>query len=391
MRWAWDKRNTYRRAADRGIPVPRTWVPRDVRELGRLPVSYPVAIKPAIKEHFIYHDQGEGLAGRRSRATRGQIRAGAGSRWRRRGHGAGAHPGRRPSPVRLLLLLQAVAIARNHGRAPPEAASGGVRAREHLRRDRRPSRARIDVRGVPSVDRLLRPRRARVQARPAGRCASSCSTSTHAAGATTRLGARAGVDFPALLFEDLAGHAPRERRAEIGVRWVRLVTDLPTAALEIARGRLSVRGYLRTACRRSTSSRSSAATTLFPDCSSSPSSPISSGSEGTSDRGCRRTADRRRARSGDRAAFLWKWRLGLRDLLPFVLVLTLAGVGVAAAIWWRSELTEVGLRCSCGRGRSESPPSRLSTGSIVTRKNAPRPRRRRAQPGGRRGDLCLRI
>ena len=55
VRWAWDKRNTYRRAADRGIPVPRTWVPRDVHELGGLPVSYPVAIKPAIKEHFIYH------------------------------------------------------------------------------------------------------------------------------------------------------------------------------------------------------------------------------------------------------------------------------------------------------------------------------------------------
>jgi predicted ATP-grasp superfamily ATP-dependent carboligase len=49
-----------------------------------------------------------------------------------------------------------------------------------------------------------------------------------------------------LLFEDLAGRTPRERRAEIGVRWVRLVTDLPTGALEIARRRLSVRGYLRT-------------------------------------------------------------------------------------------------------------------------------------------------
>jgi predicted ATP-grasp superfamily ATP-dependent carboligase len=60
------------------------------------------------------------------------------------------------------------------------------------------------------------------------------------------LGARAGVDFPALLFEDLAGRTPRERHAEIGVRWVRLVTDLPTGALEIARRRLSVRGYLRT-------------------------------------------------------------------------------------------------------------------------------------------------
>ncbi|HEX3256637.1 MAG TPA: hypothetical protein VHQ96_12670, partial [Gaiellaceae bacterium] len=46
VQWAWDKRNTYRRAADRGIPVPRTWTPREVGELARLPISYPVAIKP---------------------------------------------------------------------------------------------------------------------------------------------------------------------------------------------------------------------------------------------------------------------------------------------------------------------------------------------------------
>src|SRR3954468_18918309 len=55
VRWAWDKRNTYRQAASRGIPVPRTWAPRDASELARLAVSFPVAIKPAIKEHFIYH------------------------------------------------------------------------------------------------------------------------------------------------------------------------------------------------------------------------------------------------------------------------------------------------------------------------------------------------
>ena len=169
VRWAWDKRNTYRRAADRGIPVPRTWAPRDVHELGGLPVSYPVAIKPAIKEHFIYHTKAKAWRADDLRATRGQVREGAGFPRRRRGHGAGVHPGRRPAPIRLLLLLQAFAIARNHGRATPATASGGIRACEHLRRDRRPSRARIDVRGVPSVDRLLRSRRARVQARPAGR------------------------------------------------------------------------------------------------------------------------------------------------------------------------------------------------------------------------------
>jgi phosphatidylserine decarboxylase len=42
-------------------------------------------------------------------------------------------------------------------------------------------------------------------------------------------------------------------------------------------------------------------------------------------------------------AFAWKWRLGLRDVLPFVLALTIVGVGVAAVVWSQSELAGVWL------------------------------------------------
>jgi len=40
---------------------------------------------------------------------------------------------------------------------------------------------------------------------------------------------------------------------------------------------------------------------------------------------------------------VWKWRLGLRDVLPYVLALTIAGVGVASVVWWTSGLTGVWL------------------------------------------------
>jgi len=53
VRWAWDKRNTYRLAAQLGIPAPRTWYPRDVGELEALELELPVALKPAVKERFI--------------------------------------------------------------------------------------------------------------------------------------------------------------------------------------------------------------------------------------------------------------------------------------------------------------------------------------------------
>jgi D-aspartate ligase len=53
-RWAWDKRKTYELAAQLDIPVPATWYPRDASELRRIDGSFPLVIKPAIKEHFVY-------------------------------------------------------------------------------------------------------------------------------------------------------------------------------------------------------------------------------------------------------------------------------------------------------------------------------------------------
>src|SRR5580658_20644 len=36
IKWAWDKRNTYRLAQELGIPTPRTWYPRTVEDLDQI-------------------------------------------------------------------------------------------------------------------------------------------------------------------------------------------------------------------------------------------------------------------------------------------------------------------------------------------------------------------
>lgn len=56
---------------------------------------------------------------------------------------------------------------------------------------------------------------------------------------------RAGVDFPYLLWRLATGDAVPPVRAEAGVRWVRLTTDLLAAWGELTAGRLSPRAYLR--------------------------------------------------------------------------------------------------------------------------------------------------
>jgi D-aspartate ligase len=59
------------------------------------------------------------------------------------------------------------------------------------------------------------------------------------------LGSLAGIDFPYLLWRIIVGKRVRKRTGRVGVRWVRMSTDVPAALHEMFRGRLSLRSYLR--------------------------------------------------------------------------------------------------------------------------------------------------
>jgi D-aspartate ligase len=57
------------------------------------------------------------------------------------------------------------------------------------------------------------------------------------------LGGAAGVDFPYLQYADQVGEPIGGFNAKPGVGWLRLVTDLPTAALDLCKGNLGLRTY----------------------------------------------------------------------------------------------------------------------------------------------------
>jgi D-aspartate ligase len=59
------------------------------------------------------------------------------------------------------------------------------------------------------------------------------------------LGSRVGVDFSYLLWRMVRGEAVPEVHGGPGARWIRMNTDFPIAILEIMRGRLSLGDYLR--------------------------------------------------------------------------------------------------------------------------------------------------
>src|SRR4029077_5135592 len=59
------------------------------------------------------------------------------------------------------------------------------------------------------------------------------------------IGGPAGVDFPYLLYADQVGKPSDRCRASAEVGWLRLITDLPTVALDLWDGELDLRSYWR--------------------------------------------------------------------------------------------------------------------------------------------------
>jgi D-aspartate ligase len=244
IQWAWDKRNTYRLAATLGIPTPQTWYPQDLHELEQIECDLPLAIKPAIKEHFIYATK--------AKAWRANNRSELEKRFR------DALALVAPGEVMVQELIpgdgrQQYAycaffknrcaigsmVARRRRQHPPEFGRAStfvetvnVPLLEEL--SLRFLRA-IDYYGLVELEYKLDPRDGQFKL---------LDVNARTWGYHT-LGLQAGVDFPSLLFLDQLGRPAATCRTQPGVRWIRLVTDVPTCALELLSGRLAWRDFFR--------------------------------------------------------------------------------------------------------------------------------------------------
>jgi D-aspartate ligase len=245
VQWAWDKRNSYKLAEDLGIPIPITRYPQHIDELADLAnLQPPFAVKPAIKEHFIYatkakawrannHDQLLALFRKASEfVPRGEVMVqelipGGGSQqysycaFFRNGQAVGKMVARRRRQHPL-----------EFGRASTYVETVDIPILEELAE--RFLRA-IDYYGLVEVEFKLDPRDSQyklldVNARTWG---------YHS------LGAKAGTDFSYMLFADQIGLPISPCRAQPGVAWMRLSTDLPAAFMGLLAGEMDFKSYIR--------------------------------------------------------------------------------------------------------------------------------------------------
>lgn len=244
VKWAWDKRNTYALAANLGVPSPRTWYPRSVDGLGSIDGEPPFVLKPAIKEHFIYATK--------KKAWRANTRAQLTELFQLASELVPADevmvqeliPGGGSQQYAYCAFFKDARpvgrmMARRLRQHPPMfgKASTYVETVEINELESTSSRflAAINYYGLVELEYKL-------DARDGSYKLLDFNARTWG---YHSLGGRAGVDFPYLLYRDQMGQPVEQCRATAGVRWVRLLTDLPTALLELRRGRLDWRAYVR--------------------------------------------------------------------------------------------------------------------------------------------------
>jgi D-aspartate ligase len=244
VKWAWDKRNTYHLAQELDIPTPLACCLEHVDDWSRVDFAPPYAIKPAIKEHFVYATKAKAWRADSREELKSLVRKasefmdpselivqevvpGGGNQqfsycvFFRDGRAVGSMVAkrRRQHPLQF-------------GRASTYVETVDIPILEELS-DR--FLKAMDYYGLVEVEYKLDPRDSQyklldVNARTWG---------YHS------LGASASVDFAHMLYLDQIGQSVSSCKGPSGIGWVRMTTDIPAAFLAYLGGDLDLRTYLR--------------------------------------------------------------------------------------------------------------------------------------------------
>ncbi len=244
MRWAYDKRLTYRLAGELQIGHPSTCYPTSWTAVEQLDCAYPVILKPAIKEQanrftiekaWRINDR-QSLLRRYAEArelvepemimVQEMIPGNGESQF---SYAALCQEGR---PLASLVARRARQYPLDFGRASTYVETVDQPDVETLAQR---LLAAMAYTGLVEVEFKRDPRDGRFKL---------LDVNARVWGWHT-LGRQAGLDFPYLTWAFVQGDPVPRMRARPGVRWIRLATDFPAAISAIQSGGLTPRAYLR--------------------------------------------------------------------------------------------------------------------------------------------------
>lgn len=244
VRWAGDKRLTYRMAAEVGVPAPRTWYPADDDELRRLDVALPAIVKPAISTRLQYAIRLKALPAADSEELLEHYRTAAGIMARDEIMIQEVIPGGGRTQFSVAAYCKEGAVlasmtARRTRQYPIDYGLGSsfveaVEVPEIAELAKKLIR-HMGVSGMVEVEFKQDPRDGLfklldINVRPWG---------------WHTLCRACGLDFPFIEYRDILGEAPSQLQPRYGARWIRCLTDIPAGLQEIRAGITSPMQYLR--------------------------------------------------------------------------------------------------------------------------------------------------
>ena len=245
LRWAYDKRLSYRLAQSLELAYPRTWTAAQVLELEyELGLDFPLIIKPAIKEEFNSLTVAKAWQVNDRDQLRTRLAEATELVDRELLLIQELIPGNGQTQLSYAALCeQGRVLASVTARRTRQYPADFGRASTYVETIEQPQVAELSQRlleeigfsGLIEVEFKLDPRDGELKL---------LDINPRVWGWHS-LCQRAGVDFPYLAWRLARGQSVPASEAELGVSWLRFTTDLPTALREIAHGRLPARDYLR--------------------------------------------------------------------------------------------------------------------------------------------------
>ena len=244
VKFAYEKKLTYKLAERCGIPIPKTFYPGNIDELQQLDLEFPVIIKPSIKEPF--------FSKTKKKAIQVDCRSKLEEEYLRLTRLVGDSQtimiqelitggAKNLYSVGSLFsngdLLAKVVVRRprqhpmNFGRATTYAETLEIPELEEMTRT---ILAKIGYRGLSEVEFMMDPKDGKYKL---------LEINARAWGWHT-ISIGAGVDLPYLSYLDMLGESVKRNGFMPGVNWIRMVTDIPTAFGELVRGRMSFSDYI---------------------------------------------------------------------------------------------------------------------------------------------------